>query len=163
LFASGLTHSPLACLQGEDAISKLVSASKAETTTPVPHLTKKEKQTAKRQALLSRLNPSAGATSHPYALSASSLRRAKRKEKEKLTGGGLGGMADALGALEREAATREDEALERAMDGEPEGEDGEEQDPWKVLEEQEQREKEQGKIGSGKAKGLSAKQRNKAL
>lgn len=106
----------------------------------------------KRQALLAKLNDGP-VHNHPYNLSSSSLRRAKRREKEKLAGGGLSALNEALAGLEKEV---EDELDEEYMEelGEGEGAMGREESEEQVPE---------GKIGLGKSKGLSAKQRRLAV
>jgi hypothetical protein len=105
----------------------------------------------KRQALLAKLSDPPNVHNHPYNLSASSLRRAKKREKEKLAGGGLSALELALKGLEKEVEDELDEGYAEEL-GAAEAEGGEGQD--KVPE---------GKIGSGKARGLSAKQRRAAV
>jgi hypothetical protein len=90
-------------------------------------------------------------------MSASALRRHKKKEKEKLAGGGL---TDIGLALQGVAELEETLAAEKAAADE----DGEDDEPngWE-FNEVKKKPVEKEKIGEGKAHGLTAKQRNNAV
>lgn len=90
-------------------------------------------------------------------MSASALRRHKKREKEKLAGGGLTDIGLALQGV----AELEDTLAAEQAAAEQDGEDGEE-DGWE-FKEVKKKEVEKGKIGEGKAHGLTAKQRNDAV
>ena len=91
-------------------------------------------------------------------MSASALRRHKKKEKEKLAGGGLTDIGLALqGVAEREETLAAEQAAAEGEEGEEEEENG-----WE-FKEVKKKPVEKGKIGEGKARGLSAKERNNAV
>jgi len=90
-------------------------------------------------------------------MSASSLRRHKKKEKEKLAGGGLSDLGLALAGVSK---------IEEDLRAEREEDDEEEEQGWEFKESRKEKEKkvvEKGKIGEGKARGLNAKERSNAV
>lgn len=111
------------------------------------------------------LNPDS-ASSSPYTLSASAARRAKRKSKTELTGGSLSALNLALAATPTAAPTAED-------DDEEEDEEEWYGEEWEGTSRRAKKEAnrkakaaaafDEGKIGEGKGKQMSAKARGKAL
>ncbi|CDZ96705.1 hypothetical protein [Phaffia rhodozyma] len=136
-------------LMGQSASSAIQSL--GTLSAPAPQLTKKEKQTAKRQALLKRLDPS---PSSPYPISASAARRMKRKQKERLAGGTMDDLTLALtNTVQADDNTEEDEdEVENKAENKANRQQADRKSATSA-----------GKIGEGSGKGLSAKQRNKAL
>ncbi|KAL7417531.1 ribosome biogenesis protein SLX9-domain-containing protein [Mrakia frigida] len=158
--STGLQFGELLGQSGEDAIRALASSKPDDADSDEhPQLSKKAKQTLKRNALLSRLNPSFPTTyDHQHTMSSSALRRHKKKEKEKLAGGALTDLGLALAGV---AQIEEDLLL--AQD-EEEGE--EEEQGWEFKESKREKKAvvvEKGKIGEGKARGLNAKERSQAV
>lgn len=90
-------------------------------------------------------------------MSASALRRHKKKEKEKLAGGGLTDLGLALQGV----AELEDTLAAEKAAAEEEG-DNDEENGWE-FKEVKKKPVEKGKIGEGKARGLNAKERNNAV
>ncbi|EJT98108.1 hypothetical protein DACRYDRAFT_118868 [Dacryopinax primogenitus] len=127
-----------------ERVEKVVSGSKADQTgdailaenavEPV-QTPKKERVAARHERLLNRLNILSNNSPHaPYAFSKSALKRYKRKAKEDIPLSGLGAALAEVGE--------------------------------EVQQEQEQRAEQkakEGKIGEGKERGLSSKQRRKAV
>ena len=91
-------------------------------------------------------------------MSSSALRRHRKKEKEKLAGGGLSDLGLALAGV----AKIEEDLLagQNAEDEEDEEEQGWE---FKESKKKEKAVVEKGKIGEGKARGLNAKERSNAV